>query len=516
MYNILVVEDIPAVRNVLKEVIRGLGQSLHIEEAATTTVMRRLINQQDWDCVVTDMHLQDGESLDVIREVYEKGGKLPVILVSGFLTEERRREAREVGVSHVLTKPFQPDDLWKALCSVVGDEEMQKQKNPLSEHEEIQSDRLELFAMDRQLSILNRMLTVASRQEDIHDLCSHTLALAMEMLDARKGFIALFERKKQQLVLMALKPEAARGQIPGQCLLARTPYTTLLGKRDRLVQQGGQGRRYECWADLQADRFVALPLYLEGVPMGVLCLMDHSYDKVVPNHLIHMLELLVTQLNTLLENRAVHAALAASMKETLIALVHILEARDQYTRDHSAHVSALAVRLAKNMGHNQDVISTIRVGGLLHDIGKAGIPDAVLLKTDRLTHDEFEVIKTHSVIGVEVLQHMDMLSREIMIVRHHHERWDGHGYPDGLAAEQIPLEARIVGVADAIDAMTTHRCYRKAQPLSFCLEQLKRNSGTQFDPAVARAAINAIECGQVRTQAEEKKVSIIHPVSSTA
>jgi len=514
MYNILVVEDIPAVRNVIMDIIREIDQPLQVHEAASISEMCKMVNQRDWDCIVTDMHLQEGNSLDVIREMRRRGNRSPVILVSGFLTEERRQEAVKSGISHILAKPFQPYELLNILQNIIGEDEDAGCDSSTIRHEVIGTGAMELFAMDRQISILNRMITVASRQEDIHGICSFTLELAMEMFGARKGLISLLDRRKQQLVLTALRPDLGRSEMPGQCLLPRTPYANLFQSQERIIQQGRPGERYECWVDFWADRFIAFPVRLETVPMGVLCLMDFGSSISISSHMMHMLELLIAQLDTQLENRAVHAALSASMKETLIALVRGLEARDEYTKNHSAHVSALSVRLAKNMGYNQEVISLVKTGGLLHDIGKVGIPDSVLLKEGRLTKEEFGVIKTHPMVGVRVLQHMDMLSSELMIVRNHHERWDGHGYPDGLAGEKIPLPARIVGVADAIDAMTTHRCYRKAQSLSFCLEQMKQNSGTQFDPSVASAAINAIECGQVRTQAEEGKVVRIHPVSA--
>ena len=259
-----------------------------------------------------------------------------------------------------------------------------------------------------------------------------------------------------------------------------------------------------CWPGLDENRFVAVPVRLQGVAMGVLCLMQAGCDIPLKSEIRQMLGLLVKKLDTLLDNRAVHAALAANMRDTLIALVRSLEARDRYTRDHSARVGALAARFAIDLGLDQDHVDLIRTGGLLHDIGKCGIPDAVLLKPGRYTDQEFAIMKAHPAIGDNILSNMDTMVRERLVLRHHHERYDGFGYPDKLAGEQIPFDARIVCVADAIDAMTTHRVYRMARPLSFCLEQLKNNSGTQFDPVVVEVAMAAIERGVVRTQAEEK------------
>jgi len=262
-----------------------------------------------------------------------------------------------------------------------------------------------------------------------------------------------------------------------------------------------------CWPGLESDRFVAVPVRLQGVAMGVLCLRNPSVEVPLKSETRQMLGLLVKKLDTLLDNRAVHAALAANMRETLIALVRSLEARDRYTRDHSARVGALAAIFAEDLDLDSDHVDLIRTGGLLHDIGKCGIPDAVLLKPGRYTEQEFAIMKAHPAIGDNILSNMDTMVRERQMLRHHHERFDGFGYPDKLAGDQIPFDARIVCVADAIDAMTTHRVYRMARPLSFCVEQLKNNAGTQFDPQVVKVAIAAIERGVVKTQAEDAHVS---------
>lgn len=236
--------------------------------------------------------------------------------------------------------------------------------------------------------------------------------------------------------------------------------------------------------------------------MGVLCLVERAGSDPLKTEEKHLLGLLVKKLDTLLDNRAVHAALAESMRETLIALVRSLEARDRYTKDHSSRVSQLSVLIAQEMGVDDETGQLIRTGGLLHDIGKVGVADQVLLKPGRYTDHEYAIMKAHPAIGDAILKNMDALVRERLMVRHHHERWDGHGYPDRLGEEDIPFEARIVCVADAIDAMTTHRVYRMARPLSFCVEQLKQNSGTQFDSQVVEAAVSAIERGVVQTQAK--------------
>ncbi|MDY0304313.1 MAG: HD domain-containing phosphohydrolase, partial [Sphaerochaeta sp.] len=130
----------------------------------------------------------------------------------------------------------------------------------------------------------------------------------------------------------------------------------------------------------------------------------------------------------------------------------------------------------------QDSLDTLTGGALLHDIGKIGIPEEILNKTTELTDEEYEVVKTHPAIGVRIASHLSLLDPFLPIITSHHERLDGTGYPHGLSAAQIPLDVRIISLADAFEAMTSQRPYRDALPLEFALEELKVNSGTQFDP----------------------------------
>ncbi len=172
---------------------------------------------------------------------------------------------------------------------------------------------------------------------------------------------------------------------------------------------------------------------------------------------------------------------------TLQSLVAAIEARDSYTQQHSQRVTSIAALIAEEMGCTQDEIDTIKFAGMLHDIGKISISDAILLKKDRLTPEEIEIIQQHPLIGEKILQPLGLLPAERAIVRHHHERWDGTGYPDSLKGNEIPFLARIIAVADSYDAMTSNRPYRTARENGKALDEIRRCSGTQFDKAVVDA-----------------------------
>jgi putative nucleotidyltransferase with HDIG domain len=174
------------------------------------------------------------------------------------------------------------------------------------------------------------------------------------------------------------------------------------------------------------------------------------------------------------------------------ALALAVDAKDSYTRSHCQTVSQLCAVIAAELGLERDRVARIRLGGLLHDVGKIGVPDAILNKPAALTDAEYELMKRHSLLGSDIVEAAEMHD-EARWVRHHHERYDGSGYPDGIAGEDIPLESRIILVADAFEAMTSDRPYRRAPGQEFAVAELERHAGTQFDPRVVDALCRALE-----------------------
>jgi HD domain len=191
--------------------------------------------------------------------------------------------------------------------------------------------------------------------------------------------------------------------------------------------------------------------------------------------------------------------IARAYPEALTALTGAVEAKDRYTHGHSSRVSDLAVRLGHRIGLGPDALRQLAHGALLHDVGKIGVPDGVLNKPDSLTSEEWEWIKAHPVVGWEMASRAPSLRGTLNVVRHHHERWDGSGYPDGLTAREIPGPARIVAVADVWDALTSDRAYRPAWPAERALEHLVAARGSLFDPLCVDAFLDLMAEGSLGT-----------------
>jgi ribonuclease P protein subunit RPR2 len=173
---------------------------------------------------------------------------------------------------------------------------------------------------------------------------------------------------------------------------------------------------------------------------------------------------------------------------TARTLAFIVEAKDSSTREHLERTHDYAKALARVVTGG-DVTAELSYGFLLHDVGKVGIPESILCKPGPLTDEEYEVMKTHPLIGVQIVTPIQFLGGAVDVIRCHHERWDGKGYPDGLAGEEIPQGARIFSVCDTFDAMTSDRPYRRALPFDAAVEEIERNGGTQFDPVVVDAFV---------------------------
>ena len=196
--------------------------------------------------------------------------------------------------------------------------------------------------------------------------------------------------------------------------------------------------------------------------------------------------------------------------ESLEALANAVDARDRYTAGHSVRVTEYAKMIARQMKFSpKDQGPWVRLerGGRLHDIGKIGVPDAILQKTGKLTNEEFAKMREHTVVGFNILSGLKMLTDELVIVRSHHERYDGKGYPDRKKGDQLPIFAWIVSAADAIDAMTSDRPYRKGMTLDIAIQQVREGAGTHFHPDVAEAVLDAASNGSLKLIPQESLYS---------
>ena len=215
----------------------------------------------------------------------------------------------------------------------------------------------------------------------------------------------------------------------------------------------------------------------------LLLLIQSGLKSVEQMHLISSINEELNEKNEELEK---------AYLDTIGILRQTVEAKDTYTRGHSDRVSAYSVLIGEKLGLSDKDIHTLKIGGLFHDIGKIGVPDSILLKSSKLSDDEYSQIKNHPSIGAHILGDVPMFQDIIPIVLHHHERFDGNGYPSQLKGTDIPYFARIAAVADTFDAMTSKRSYRDSLPIDVVKDEISRCSGTQFDSDIAKVFLDIL------------------------
>ena len=253
-------------------------------------------------------------------------------------------------------------------------------------------------------------------------------------------------------------------------------FESLQAEPHRVVDNGTPGRV----TPGPIQRYAIVPMLSDGMAIGAVAVFNKhagEFDSVD----VKLMRAVADQAAVFLTNHRLYTELRELLIGVLDALTASIDAKDPYTCGHSRRVARISRRLAEASGIEADRVERIYLAGVLHDVGKIGVPEAILCKPGRLTDDEYKVIQQHPVTSAKILSGIRQLEDVVVGMLHHHERMDGKGYPDGLAGQAVPLEARIIGLADAFDALTTDRVYRKAPAMPAVIEEIRRNSGTQFD-----------------------------------
>jgi HD-GYP domain-containing protein (c-di-GMP phosphodiesterase class II) len=248
---------------------------------------------------------------------------------------------------------------------------------------------------------------------------------------------------------------------------------------------------------------LSVPFIREREIIGILYLDVSSQSDVFSESDLDLLMAIAGPASVQIQNSLYTTQLRESYWNTIRALANAVDARDPYTVGHNWRVSRLAVTLSSSLGWSREALRRVELGGVLHDIGKIGISDTILLKSSRLDQDEWKVVQSHPEVGARIITGIDFLQPVIPYMLYHHERWDGTGYPCGLKGMEIPKEGRLLAVCDAFDAMSTSRPYRDAMKMDEAVEELLRNKGKQFDSNFVNSFTKMWQSGKVNEVLEE-------------
>ncbi|THF87172.1 diguanylate cyclase [Deinococcus sp. KSM4-11] len=358
-------------------------------------------------------------------------------------------------------------------------------------------ERLQVTAQERRRSQEFQMLATLSEKLGLGD---DTRAVAEECLAACRSFLdadfAVFLRPDRPLVVtQGTRPVAFIG-LPPEWLAARVHELRAGGKAATYCathNYRATDSPHAPLVDAGVHALVSVPVLERGQPVGLVALLWLRPLSALPESAVPLLTRSAELIEQVMDREAHIADLTATREGALLALGRSLELRDFETAGHTERVVALALNIAERLGVDEGVLADLRVGAYLHDIGKLAVPDAILLKPGKLDPGEWATMQRHTTIGDELVARIPTVTaRARSVVRSHHERWDGTGYPDGLAAEGIPEGARIFSVADVYDALTSARPYKAAWTPEEALSELVAQTGRQFDPEVVRAAVEVL------------------------
>ncbi|HLY22548.1 MAG TPA: HD domain-containing phosphohydrolase [bacterium] len=342
---------------------------------------------------------------------------------------------------------------------------------------------------------LSRRLRTARAAEEMYPVI---VEQARALLRAYHGCLALLNPEGQvftRVYTVGVVGEKIGSTFPspgtrsGRVASAGTPFVSPDFSRERIPDWMAAGG-YRAFGPLA---IVPVPTD-EGI-IGTLCVARArgSDGAAFTGAEVHLLDGIAEITGMAIQRARLHRQLQDANVQMVVALAHTVSSRDAYTARHCKRVAALAERVARQLGCSDRDVRDIRCAARLHDIGKVGLPDAVLRKPTALTDEEWSVMRQHPLLGEEILRPVHRLRGPAKLVRHHQEAWDGSGYPDGLRGEAIPLGARILAVVDAFGAITEARPYRPARTRAEAVAEIKRCAGTQFDPRVVAAFCAVIE-----------------------
>jgi response regulator RpfG family c-di-GMP phosphodiesterase len=480
--HLLVVDDEEYICEVIREMLSD--QSYRIHTLCDPEKALDFIRTNQVDLVLTDLIMGKKSGVDVLQQTIRSHPDGIVVLMTGHPTIENAVTVLRSGAYDYLVKPFSMDTLKAVVKRGLEKQRLYRENINLKE-------TVSLYKISEAMGSTIRL----------DFLLNLILETAIKELDADMATVLLSDGKNG-----VLTPKASLG-VPHEMLASG-----LLTGQDEIckwVIKNGRPRVFD-GNDVGAQHLpsrlreaigsaVAHPLMAKGKVMGILILI-RLLGRVSPfsTGQLHSLSIIASKAASALENSKLYEELKDSYLQTLTALANAVEARDIYTRGHTDRVCYMAQYLCREMGWNEEQLWEVKMGGILHDIGKIGVPDAVLNKGQTLTQAEFEIMKEHPACGARILEGISFLAPAVPFVLYHHERFDGKGYPYGLRNHQIPIQGRLMAVVDTFDAMTSDRPYRKAKTIRMALQEIKDCAGTQFDPDIAHLFLTIWEKGLLK------------------
>ncbi len=492
---ILFVDDEETILEIASEHFQNLGYQVLTAKNGREAVKTFEDANHIIDCCFTDINMPEMDGLELAEYLRNYDNTIPVVIMTGYPSLDNTLQTLKNGVVDFLVKPVNLEQMTLCLQRVLRERELFI-KNILLNKELESKRRLEelnreLVLKVEELRVLNRIMTELMSLNTGSEVLYHIAGMATLITPASRSiFYAVSDSFNTPFELTSAvrnNNENLENQLPE----GERQYEIFDSALSDLIKEIAIDETpllmVENTTPGLSDKICSLmgiPLKIREKVFGVLIAVTTNKSQPFTEKDLYYMSFMIQQAAYLVENLALYENIYENLFSTLSALVKTVEARDAYTKEHSSRVKDSAIIIAKAYGCSKEEVDVLDFAGRLHDIGKIGIRDDILLKPGRLTNTEYEKIKQHPLIGESIIGQLGLWDREKKIVRHHHECFDGNGYPDGLQGAEIPLLARILSVSDAYDAMVSDRAYRKEMPRSEVLEVIRSARGIQFDPRI--------------------------------
>jgi len=469
---ILIVDDERVITDILSDFL-GI-EGYNISTASSGPDALKLLEKDVFDIVISDLKMEPMSGLQLLEEVKKREWNVLVVIMTAFGTVETALEAMKKGAFDYILKPFRMEEVVQIVKRALAVKKLADENFELKE-------TLSLYKMSEELDM----------SLHIEDIVKTLLNFTLNHIKADLLELYLYDRAGEKIELhhsisalnsaehkMWFNPDSMKGLEGG--------IQPLVGDVSSAVKFANSDKKEI------PESFCVVPMLHHKELLGYLVASSFSPLRKFTEGHRKFLAVMSSRASVSIINARLVEDMREAFRQTIQALTRALEAMDKYTSGHSDRVTLYCKLIGMEMNLDSETQDILTNTALLHDIGKFGC-HANLNKPGKLTLEEYEIFKQHPNFGVEILEPISFLKPLLPGIKYHHERWDGKGYPEGLKGKEIPLIARILAVADAYDAMTSNRAYRKAMTHKVALNELQRCSETQFDPEVVNSFISAIE-----------------------
>lgn len=480
--NVLVVDDEPNVLAVIQEMLED--EEYKLISAYSVAEARSILARQNINIVLADIFLGDGSGAEIMEASKKIHPESLTIIMTGRPTIQNAIMMMKKGAYDYLAKPFSLEALKLALRR--ANEKIRLERENINLKEMMSFYKIsEAMGSTIELDALLKLILDSTIKEFEADVASLYFVRKNGDGIELKATVGIKDESIQKLV-SDHSYSFCRRTVETKCPLIFNDPDPDYASDDRTIKSS-----------------LCQPLMARGKILGALIVVRTRNPHPFSQGQLTGLGLLASKAAAAIESSNLYEDLKETYITTVEALANAIEARDTYTRGHTERVYMLSKILADELDWTEAELGDLRIGGILHDIGKIGVPDSILNKSRRLTDEEFEIMRTHPEKGARMVESIPFLRPALPFIKYHHERHDGMGYPCGLKGDEIPLPGRLLAVVDTIDAVTSDRPYRKGRSLAEAIEEIKNHSGTQFNPEVVEACLRAYSKGKLDSLFQE-------------